>query len=278
MDFKEFALSHGLLIEYVIEGRWMRVSTIDKPKHKNGSYKFLGSIGFVQNHATMTEPATWKPGADAKPFDYDAMQRRIEAERKKTIERQQQAAKKAAWILGQCRQDLHPYLERKGFPEGLGMVWETDGSRLLVVPMRINQNLVGVQLIDRDGGKKFLSGQITTGATFQMGDGKGIIILCEGYATALSIRKAIQSLKMRATIVACFSAGNMKNIAKKYALPVIVADNDASGTGQRVAAEIGGPVFLPPDTGEDFNDFANRVGNFRACQALRPIIANLIKN
>ena len=39
-------------------------------------------------------------------------------------------------------------------------------------------------------------------------------IFCEGYATGLSIRAAMRAIKMRYTIYICFSAGNMKEVAR----------------------------------------------------------------
>jgi phage/plasmid primase-like uncharacterized protein len=81
----------------------------------------------------------------------------------------------------------HPYLESKGFPEEVADVWETDGKKLLVLPMRKSGFLIGCQLIDEQGQKKFLQGQTTKGATLSL-DAKGMAIFCEGYATGLSIR------------------------------------------------------------------------------------------
>jgi putative DNA primase/helicase len=41
-------------------GVWKRYKTEDHPKSKNGAVKFLGTHGFVQNHATMQEVSTWR--------------------------------------------------------------------------------------------------------------------------------------------------------------------------------------------------------------------------
>src|SRR5690242_20266109 len=61
MNFVQFAEMHGLIIDHLIEGRWARAKTIDKPRKRNGSYKFLRDVGFVQNHANMAEVAIWRP-------------------------------------------------------------------------------------------------------------------------------------------------------------------------------------------------------------------------
>jgi len=208
----------------------------------------------VQNYASMEKPATWKD-RNAKPISRDEVMRNIQRLDKERKDRQTKAAKKAGWIMHNAKCDTHPYLASKGFPNDKGWVWEGK----LVIPMRINGELVGCQLIDQDGGKKFLYGQQTKGATAGF-DTKGRVILCEGYATALSVRAALKHAKMRYNIVVCFSAGNMAEIASRYPDCFVIADNDESGTGQRVAKKTGKPYWISPLVGEDANDYMKRVG------------------
>ena len=151
--------------------------------------------------------------------------------------------------------DHHPYLAAKGFPKDKGWVWEGK----LIIPMRINGDLVGCQMIDAEGEKKFLYGQQTKNATAQI-DAKGRMVLVEGYATGLSVRAALKHAGIRYNIVVCFSAGNLENIARLYPDCVVVADHDKSGTGQRVAKKTGRPYWISPIEGEDFNDYHKRVG------------------
>ena len=125
---------------------------------------------------------------------------------------QHEAASRAASILKQCQFAKHEYLKAKGVDDEEANVWAHDGIQTLVIPMRVDGHLVGCQLINADGSKKFLYGQRTSGAEFCF-DNKGPHILCEGYATALSIRKALKNMKKRYTLHVCFSAGNMKKIA-----------------------------------------------------------------
>ena len=121
-------------------------------------------------------------------------------------------------------------------------VWAKDGLKTMVVPMRVDGHLVGCQIIDTDGTKKFLYGQRTSGAELVFNN-KGTHILCEGYATALAIKLAMKALKRRYTLHICFSAGNMKKIASSISEGgLVVADNDASTTGEKTAKEIGAPV------------------------------------
>ena len=49
MRFEDFAKIHGLIIDHVIPHRQVRTPTEDHPRSKNGSYKFLGHVGFVMN-------------------------------------------------------------------------------------------------------------------------------------------------------------------------------------------------------------------------------------
>lgn len=264
MDFLSFCRAHGILIPSMPPiGLWRRYPTEDKPKHRNGAVKFMGDHGYVQNHATETEVSVWKSDAKVERRDYAELARRAEQE---TLRRQAEASRKAAWILHQCQYASHEYLKTKGFPDEVGNVWVRDGEHLLVIPMRVGQRLVGVQLIDTAGGKKFLSGQRTSGAEFII-DNKGAHILCEGYATALSVRQILKSYKRRYTIHVCFSAGNMQRIAGMLQGGYVIADHDASGTGERVAREIGWPYWMSDQLG-DCNDHHLREGLFRTGQSL----------
>jgi putative DNA primase/helicase len=48
----------------------------------------------------------------------------------------------------------------------------------------------------------------------------------------------------------------------------VVADNDKSGTGERIAREIGYPYWMSEVLGEDANDTMQRIGDFRFGQAI----------
>jgi putative DNA primase/helicase len=267
MDFITFARLHGIVIDHEPRiGLWRRYSTEDKPAHKNGAVKFMGDHAFIQNHATMVEIAVWKADADAK-IDHEKI-RRIAQQADQDIKRKQiEAARTAAWMLKESQIATHPYLKAKGFEDEQGNIYVKDGVLLMLIPMRVGAHLVGVQIIEPEGRKKFLFGQRTSNAEF-VWDNKGSHILCEGYATGLSIRAAMKALKRRYTLHVCFSAGNMEKIAASLPGGFVVADNDFSQTGLNTAKKIGWPYFMPPVVGQDFNDFATEVGLFRASQAL----------
>lgn len=184
------------------------------------------------------------------------------------MERRRKAAQKAAQMLSECRVDVHPYIESKGFPDQVVNV--LDGA--VLIPMLYGGEVVGCQTIEADGTKKFMYGQRSAGAEFVIGRG-ALHILCEGYATALSAQAVLRNLKVPYSIHVTFSAGNMKRIAQGLPGGVVLADNDASNTGERVAQEIGWPSFMSDTVGEDFNDFQQRVGTFTAAMRLRPLLA-----
>ena len=194
---------------------------------------------------------------------------------------QQQAAKKAGWIMHQTKNEQHAYLQSKGWPDATGPVWwPEEKQNLLCIPMRVVDTLVGVQMIDREGGKRYLTGQRTSGAEYLISNnGRGAADwFCEGYATGLSLRECLQALRMRYRIHITFSAGNLVKVAAQHEGGYVIADRDDSGTGERVAIQTGLPYYLPG--AGDFNDFHKSAGTFRASQALRkwlvshPIIPN----
>lgn len=265
-DFVSFARACGIIIDAPPPvGYWRRYPTIDHPRKRNGAVKWMGDHGFVQNWATDQSVAVWRDENSA--VDQDRMRRMAhDAEKRKAVA-QEAAARKAGWILKSCVLSTHEYLKKKGFPDEVGNVWANDGAKLLVIPMRINGKVVGAQLIDEAGGKKFLLGQRTSEAQYVI-DNKGQHILVEGYATALSVRAALAAFKRRYTIHVCFSAGNLVKVSRHLPKGFVIADNDASGTGETAAKETCWPYFMPPTVGQDFNDYHAATGLFKVASAL----------
>lgn len=262
MNFENFAEQHGLIINHLVMNRWVRCPTVDHPQKKNGAYIFTGDSGAVQNWATHEKAIAWRPD---EPVYID--QAKVLADRKKSQEaakaKRMEAERKAAYIMNHATKGPHPYLAAKGFPDERGWIYKG----MLVIPMRTQYGLCGCQMISADGEKRFLSGQRSFGVTAVF-DNKGRTILCEGYATALSIRRALKAVRTRYKIVVCFSAGNMKEIASCEPDCFIVADHDVKGTGQKVAKETGKPYWLSPLVGEDFNDAELRMGPKAAGESL----------
>lgn len=273
MPFVEFAESYGLIIRSLDVGRWVRVPTTDHPRKKNGAYFYERDFGHVQNWGNMSNCISWRDDREYSPIDRAALDARIESSHKAHAQdrakAQQQAARKAKDIISKSNLEQHAYLHSKGFPDEQGLVYyPNEKTNLLVIPMRIGSAIVGCQTIDRDGSKKFMFGQRCARAEHRIGN-CGVDLWCEGLATGLSINAVMLVLKMPYTIHVCFSASNMEAMAKASKSGFVIADNDASGTGERVAKETGLPYFMPEIVGQDFNDIHKEFGLFKASQILR---------
>ncbi len=263
MTFEEFATSCGLILPGIEYGRWVRVPTVDHPHSRNGAYKHMGDHAHVQNHATQTETVTWFAGKDNKINP--AFARKIAAKAQREITQGRlDAERKAEYILSQCVLEQHAYLDYKGFPDMVGHVYHrAEHENLLVVPMKIGHKLSGVQMITRDGDKKFLFGQQSKGAEYAVGS--GIDCWCEGYATGLSALVCMQSMKIKVRVHVCFSDSNMVYLARGKT-GFVLADNDVSGAGLRAAQAIGLPYLISDIVGDDFNDSHKKLGTFQAGQ------------
>ncbi|WP_261526484.1 toprim domain-containing protein [Burkholderia multivorans] len=272
MRFADFAAAHGLIIrDLIADGRPHRVPTTDHPRKRNGAYLYDGRTGWVQNWAVHEAAIAFRPGRDEiRPVDVP--RRDIQAERRREAERRALAAREAAEIVSRCEHGTHPYLASKGFPSELGLV-DTDGR--LVIPMRAADDYArvnSVQWINDTGEKKFLPGGAAKGSVFMFGAGREHWFV-EGFATGLSVREALNRLYRRARVVVCFSAGNLQHVAALFNGPrYVVADNDASGTGERVARATGLPWTMPPAVGDDANDLHQRAGLSSVVALIRDLI------
>lgn len=275
MTFIEHAQAHGLIIrDLASDGRWHRVPTTDKPRKRNGAYLFDGARGVVKNWATMEDFVSWPPrGERVQPVD----PLKLERERKEAIRKQQEQHQRVAIVaqhnLRAASLQKHSYLERKGFKDELGLVLKDD----LLVPMRDfrTQAITSLQRISKGGDKKFMTGGRTKGAVFVIGRnsrsrGK---ILCEGYATGLSIRAALEYMRQPYEVWVCFSASNIIYVADKIGgARFVVADNDPSGTGRKAAEATGLPWTMPTLTGHDFNDLHQSEGLGACVKLLRVLL------
>lgn len=265
MDFVQFCRSMGVRMDYLPPmGRWIRYATDDKPHHKNASVKYMGEIGFVKDWRGMEDTAVWFPDGFVEAKRAQILRKAHDDSERLASE----AAQKATRMAEECHAATHPYLERKGFPD---LVWKATEDGRLFVPMFNRERLVGAQLIDADGKKKFIYGQRSGGAELPLGS-RGVRLICEGFATGLSVQAALRNLKVSYVVHVAFSAGNMKKIAQRISDGVVVADNDESGTGERVAREIGWPFWMSDVVGEDFNDAHKRLGIFKVAMQLKEVM------
>ena len=167
----------------------------------------------------------------------------------------------------------HPYLTRKGIkPHGARVT----GDGRLAVPLYDTDGIMAsLQYISADGGKLYHPGGSTGGKFWQVGsfDEPGTLYVAEGFATSATIHEVTN----RPCVVA-YSASNIVPVVaalrEKYGATqaiVVVADHDSHGIGQKYAdqasAKHGVRVVMPPDVGQDANDYALAGGDLAALLA-----------
>ena len=241
------------------------------------------------------EPVPREPTPEEKRRSAERRQR--EERRRRAVEERQ--AKKAVHILSLCEYTTHPYLTRKGFPDAKGLVHDGD----LIIPMRHYRDyhrLQSVQMIGPDGSKKFLPRGKASEAVYKIGKGAERYY-CEGYATALSVRAALQHLyrDRHCEVWVCFSAGNIPKVAESRRRSMVIADHDwwrcpkkecrakwdyeskrcpscgSSGVtepaGEKHAKQTGLPYWMPDEPGTDANDYMLSHGVEALADAIREV-------
>jgi len=274
MMFIDFCRAHGLIVDYVInDGKWHRVKTIDHTSKKNGAYIYDGVRGAVQNWATMEKAESWKTD---KPFNIAEHRRQMREIGRQEVEAAAKAAKKARYMLEKSELKPFDYLHLQGFPDAkMHTLTTRDGKEMGLIPVRVNGEITSLQTLVYDAEnrrwiKKFLAGGLTKCGVFIFGS-RGDFILCEGYATGMSVFAAAQKANIQVRVVVCFSAHNMVTVSHKLKPRLVIADNDASGTGERVAIQIGAPYWMSETVGNDFNDDHKQRGLFAVSNDLRKL-------
>lgn len=185
--------------------------------------------------------------------------------RDEEIKRQREVAAdtvETIWSGGMLADSSHQYLQRKRIDVHGARV--TGDGRLMVPLYSPDGHLSSLQYISDDGSKLYHSGGQTGGCYWMVGtmDEPGVLYVAEGFATAATIHQVMG----RPCIVA-YSASNLVpvtgHLRERYGPIqeiVIVADNDASGTGQKYAdqasAKYGARAITIPVPG-DANDYVN---------------------
>ncbi|MGC8703737.1 MAG: toprim domain-containing protein [Thiomonas sp.] len=273
-DFVGFARAHGLIIRDLdATGRLARVPTVDHPRRKDGAYRWDGVTGFV-----------YRWDEEAKPIWFDAPDRPQDTAQRALRERMAQqhraemeqgwarAAQEAQRLLVASGLGHHAYLDSKGLRDAQGFV---DMHGALIVPMRsLSGELRGAQVIREtsDGfDKRMLPGMRAKGAVFRIGPpGAVLTVLCEGYATGLSISEAIKQMRLNWAVLVCFSAGNLEYVAPLVrGAKGVFADHDKSGRGEQAAKTTGLPYVMSDVVGEDANDLHQRAGLIALCAKLQ---------
>jgi putative DNA primase/helicase len=166
----------------------------------------------------------------------------------------------------------HSYLKRKGVGIGNARVNLYKDLNRLVIPLTDaipnDENCLKIralQFIDENGNKRFnkeMKGLFHVASSYD--SGKAIAIICEGFATAVSIAESVDYY-----VVACMSVTNMREVALaiRKLLPdsmiVIAGDNDDAGrkTAEEAHRALGGNAkIIYPTHGKDFNDAFIKIG------------------
>jgi len=277
MNFIEFARLNGVVIEYgqlYASERIRRCGTVKDPRSKNGAFMWNGKSGWVKDWASDYPEVIWykSENEDHEPIDRAFLVEAKESAKRAAEERERgymRAAADAQNMLSRAKLMGHPYLVHKGFPNAQGLVLDNK----LLIPMRNVEsgNLQGVQQIyevTEDGKKTFEKrmqyGMRSKDAVLVLGPRTSEEAwLVEGYATGLSLQASLGAIGAQVRIVVCFSANNLLQVSPKIKGNVYVfADNDKSGTGERIAKETGRPWTMPDELGWDVNDLHINKGPF----------------
>lgn len=257
-------------------GRWVRFPGVNKGRaNRAGWCRLISPTLAIYGDFSIGLSAVWKSDDhqdDARSREVLALARRRERDFAAVqAKRAAEAAQKAAEMIRRATPAPHPYLAAKGFPQAVGLVLDDE----LLVPMRALDGYAvqSVQRIGADGQKRFLPGSRTREAIFRLGGQRAArIVLCEGYATGLTLDAALSRLGRPHQVLVCFSAANLVLVAKRFRSAIVAADNDESETGQRAAESTGLPWVMPPVTGTDFNDLHARAGLLAVIGCLRGVL------
>lgn len=253
----------------IMDGEIHRFKSSNKDKDKAGWYVFYdgaipaGSFGCWREGIECNFRAD--TGREMTAAEEMAHARAIrEAKLKKESDRARQhivaaSTVKQIWDNAALASADHPYLQRKGIQSHGARV--TGDGRLVVPLFDPSGQLKSLQYISADGTKRYHKGGETKANFWRIGatDSSEKIYVAEGFATAATIYETEHA----ATFIT-YSASNIPATVQaiKEAYPahqiIVVADNDASGTGQnyadQAAAKYGCSVITPPIEG-DANDY-----------------------
>lgn len=204
----------------------------DKPGRRNGFYKLFADtpypVGWFgdwkqgQHHEWHYVDPNAPTLTDDERSRIKKEQRRLKAEAQIAREtRQAEVAEDASRMWGRASADVagHPYLVAKEIeiPRSIRLYQAKDGTKLLLVPMfAFDMNgqpqLTNLQMIGPKGDKRFLKAGRVGGTFFSLKGSSDVIVLCEGYATGTTIWQATGL-----SVVVCFNAGNLIEVAKEFA-------------------------------------------------------------
>jgi len=284
VSFIDFARGYGVEIDYsklYPSDRIKRCGTTEKPKSSNGAYFWDGERGWVMNWAGEAR-VVWYEDPHARPWTDEEKRAWVEKRRSQQSDQQRkydQVALQADIVLRSAKIENHAYLQYQGFSDEKGLVLNDK----LMIPMRnvVTNKLQGYQSIywdlqARKYDKKMLTGMRAKNAVFCIGSRTADEFwLVEGYATGLSVYHALKSCGMTASVIVCFSASNLVQVADQIpGKRFIFADNDESKTGQTSAEATGLPWTMPDTVGWDANDLHTRESLFAVVSKIMGVLTH----
>ncbi len=283
-----------------VPGVWAKSAVIGKASNNTSGRVLIfddGRGGVAHNWANGMQVKFRVEGASEAS---QAPRPKIDHERiRRQQEEQREVERICAEIVRACRQEPHPYLERKGFPTELGLVHDDPRKHfplgrlgeslaaamleferpLLIVPGRIGKTITTVQFITADGVKKNILRGRMDGACHRIATGAETWV-AEGIATALTVRAALRLLGRSATVLSAFSASNAEKVAQGIPGALLAADHDKPvkqfnglGTGEFYARRSGHVWAMPPVLG-DWNDYHASRGLREVAVRLREVRAS----
>jgi putative DNA primase/helicase len=252
----------------------------DKPGSKNGWYVLFntgtiaGSFGNWKTGLSANWCATNKNQMSKAEHSKFKLQRQkaINQRERQRIQDHHSSAVKSGKLWDSASQQVkinHSYLMSKKISAyGIRQL----GDNLLVPIQDAQNSLVSVQFIMPNGSKKFKAGGRIKGCFMVIGELKGTLFICEGYATAATIHQATGK-----SVIVAFNAANLSPVITALKLLnikiqiIIVADNDISNVvntglikGQECAKQHDLPLIYPTfsddQLGSDFNDLVSFIG------------------
>lgn len=294
-EFIAFCHSNNLSLfgDIVFDGEVRRFPVEGDTEGKKSGWYVLheslnGFYGVIGNWKTG-KSFNWKSGIKHKIVDLVDYKNKKEKEIAESIRKKELAATESnkIWINSKSVSPEHAYiLDKKIVPYNC-----RQNGRSLVIPIwNIAGELRSLQFIGQDKRKMFMKNGEKKGNYWSVRGGSECYIghyiaLCEGYATACTIR-TLTGLP----VVASMDAGNMihvaANITEKYphATLAIFADNDlnsAKNTGIEAANsvnnEFGGTVLIPEfdwrnTKCSDWNDYFIVYGKDKARERIFSIL------
>lgn len=245
---------HGMAVKselgeagFPIWDDWSRTADNYQPKAARSVWKSIKPAGRITIASLFAEAiqhgyrptAPYQPPSPEERAKIEADRQAAQAEAAALAQQQRDAARQKAanlWGRGHAVSSEHTYLQAKGIqPKGAAQLRD-----MLLIPLRDGGELVNLQIIGADGGKRFLTGGQVKGASLVLGQIKGAatVLLCEGWATGCTLYQATGL-----PVVVAFNAHNLVTIAGRLAsaLPVdvqvlVCGDKDESLTGQKAAS------------------------------------------